>query len=120
MLRFSWQVFLDAHPHLRDSLVVVFWLSAMTFLGRTFFLHEMDNSIVIMLYLLTVFFISRFTSGYIYGVIGSFLSVFLFNFFFTEPYYSIDVYDAKYPMIFFIMLIVSLVTSAMTLSLIHI
>jgi len=68
-----------------------------------------------MLYLLTVFLISRFTSGYIYGVIGSFLSVFLFNFFFTEPYYSIDVYDAKYPMIFFIMLIVSLVTSAMTI-----
>jgi two-component system, OmpR family, sensor histidine kinase KdpD len=75
----------------------------------------LGESIVIMLYLLSVFLISRFTAGYWYGVASSLLSVLLFNFFFTEPYFSLNAYDARYPLIFVIMLIVSLFTTASTI-----
>ena len=106
---------LHGHRHLHDILVVFVWLAGMTLAGRLFLLHNLDISIIIMLYLLTVFFISRFTSGYVYGVVASILSVFLFNFFFTVPYFSFSAYDPKYPLIFLIMLVVSLVTSTMTI-----
>lgn len=79
----------------------------------------LTESIVIMIYLLTVFLISRFTVGYWYGAVSALLSVILFNFFFTEPYFSFDVYDAKYPLIFSIMLIVSIITSATTVRIRH-
>lgn len=79
----------------------------------------LTESIVIMIYLLTVFLISRFTVGYWYGAGSALLSVVLFNFFFTEPYYSFNAYDTKYPLIFAIMLIVSTITSATTVRIRH-
>lgn len=89
-------------------------LAMTTLVCRLLFHLALSESIVIMLYLLSVFLISRFTSGYWFGATSSLLSVFLYNFFFTEPYFSLNVYDAKYLLIFAIMLIVSLITSATT------
>ena len=89
-------------------------LAATTIVCRLLYQLVLNESIVIMLYLLTVFLISRFTVGYWYGAASSLIAVFLFNFFFTEPYFSINAYDAKYPLIFAIMLVVSFVTSATT------
>jgi two-component system, OmpR family, sensor histidine kinase KdpD len=85
-----------------------------TLIGLVAFRLMPSDSIVIMIYLLMVFLISRFTEGYWYGAVSSLASVFLFNFFFTQPYYSFHVYDARYPVIFGIMLVVSLITSATT------
>ncbi len=102
------------HRRLQNVLVVVGCLCLMTLVGRVFFLHDLDISIIIMLYLLTVLFISRFTTGYLSGIVASVLAVFLFNYFFTEPYFSLAAYDSKYPLIFLIMLAVSLLTSATT------
>jgi two-component system sensor histidine kinase KdpD len=107
-------IHLDVNEILRNLIRLLLMLTVTTVFSRALFHRGLDESIVIMMYLLTVFFISRMTTGYIYGVLSSLLSVFLFNFFFTEPYYSIIAYDAKYPLIFVIMLVVSLLTSAMT------
>lgn len=89
-------------------------LAVTTIICRLLFPFVFSESIVIMVYLLTVFLISRFTTGYWYGIVSSLFSVFLFNFFFTEPYFSLHVYDPNYPLIFLIMLVVSLITSATT------
>ncbi len=97
----------------------VIMLAATTLICRLLFHLVLNESIVIMIYLLTVFLISRFTAGYWYGAVSSLLAVFLFNFFFTEPYYSFVAYDPKYPLIFVIMLIVSIVTSATTVRVRH-
>ena len=67
-----------------------------------------------MAYILSVLVISRVTEGYAYGIAGSVLSVMLFNFFFTEPYYTFNAIQAGYPVTFLIMLLVALITSALT------
>ncbi|MEH6994309.1 DUF4118 domain-containing protein, partial [Neobacillus drentensis] len=69
---------------------------------------------VIMVYILSVLVISRITIGYVYGIVSSFLSVLAFNFFFTVPYYTFNAIQAGYPVTFFIMLLVALFASALT------
>ncbi len=56
------------------------------------------------------------TDGAVYGLIASFSAVLLFNYFFTVPYYSLQVDDSNYPITFFIMGITSLITSTITSS----
>lgn len=68
--------------------------------------HEIGNENIIMLYILSVLLISRWTSGYIYGIAASFLSVIFYHSIFAN---KIDIIS------FIIMLIVSLLTSALTL-----
>jgi two-component system, OmpR family, sensor histidine kinase KdpD len=89
-------------------------LAFVTAICRALYHVFLNDTIVIMLYLLVVFLISRYTDGYWYGTASSLAAVVLFNFFFTEPYYSFNVNDAKYPLIFLIMLVVSVITSATT------
>lgn len=106
---------LKIKPVLLNAGFSILLLAIITIGCRLLYHTVLSESVVIMLYLLTVFLISRYTTGYWYGVVSSLASVFLFNFFFTEPYFSLNAYDAKYPMIFGIMLIVSLITSATTI-----
>jgi two-component system sensor histidine kinase KdpD len=69
---------------------------------------------IILTYLLSVFFTSRLTEGFVYGVITSLGSVILFNFFFTEPLYTLRVNTPDYFYTFGIMLIVSIITGTLT------
>lgn len=69
---------------------------------------------VIMLYILSVLVISRTTSGYVYGLVGSVLSVLAYNYLFTEPRYTFLAVQAGYPITFIIMLLVAVITSALT------
>ncbi len=69
---------------------------------------------LIMIYILSVLIISRITSGYAYGVVASVLSVLIFNFLFTEPYFTFNTIQSSYPITFVIMLLVALITSALT------
>jgi two-component system sensor histidine kinase KdpD len=109
--RFNFKIKPNHFVYLAFTLLM---LAATTTICRLLFHSVLNESIVIMIYLLTVFLISRFTVGYWYGAVSSLVAVFLFNFFFTEPYYSFNVYDPKYPLIFVIMLVVSIITSATT------
>lgn len=68
----------------------------------------------IMVFILSVLVISRVTEGYFFGVISSLVSVLIFNFFFTEPYYTFNAYEKGYPLTFAIMLLVAFITSALT------
>lgn len=82
----------------------------------SFVLHRLDimNHNIIMVYIFSVLLISRMTEGYIYGIISSVISVLTFNFFFTEPYFSLNAIQSGYPLTFVIMLLVALITSALT------
>lgn len=76
-------------------------------------LHIGDQNII-MVYILSVLAISRTTQGYFYGVAFSVLSVLAFNFFFTVPSFTFNAIQPGYPVTFVVMLLVALVTSAMT------
>ncbi len=75
---------------------------------------DMGDQNIIMTYILSVLVISRVTAGYAYGIFASVASVLTFNFFFTEPYLTFNAIQAGYPLTFIIMLLVALITSALT------
>lgn len=97
-----------------DTLKTLGYLTVTTLLCIALRTLNIGNQIIITVYILAVLIVSRTTKGYVYGVAASVLSVLSFNFFFTEPYYTFDTIQPEYPITFFIMLIVALTTSALT------
>lgn len=66
------------------------------------------------IYILAVVIVSRVTSGYIWGIVASFLGVIGVNYYFTYPYFKINFIMNGYPLTFLCMLITSLLISTMT------
>ncbi|PGY06352.1 two-component sensor histidine kinase [Bacillus sp. AFS031507] len=98
----------------RDALKSIVLLMLATIVSIELRALGIGEQNVIMVYILSVLVISRITIGYLYGIVSSFLSVLAFNFFFTVPYYTFNAIQAGYPVTFFIMLLVALFASALT------
>jgi two-component system sensor histidine kinase KdpD len=96
---------------LKNAGVMVGILIAATLVSFGFRVLGFHESNFIMMYILGVLLIANFTTGYLYGILSSVLGVLIFNFFFTEPYYTLVAYSPEYPITFVIMLIVALITS---------
>ena len=82
---------LDAlHLSWRDAGVTLGVLCVVTTVS--FFIRSLagGESVVSMLYILGVLIISRFTTGYFYGIAASLISVFGVNYFFTAPYWKLN------------------------------
>ncbi|ERK28433.1 sensor histidine kinase [Clostridium intestinale] len=103
-LYFSW----------KDSLLTLGLIIIATFISLALREIDIGDQNIIMVYILFVLIISRITRGYMYGVMASLISVLTFNFFFTVPFYTFNAIQAGYPITFIIMLIVALITSALT------
>jgi len=73
----------------------------------------------VLVYILSVFLTSRYTKGYIYGIVASVISMLSFNFFFTQPLYTFNVDDTAYIFTFVVILIVAIFTSALTSKIIY-
>ena len=73
---------------------------------------------IVVFYILSVLFTSRFTKGYAYGIAASIMSILSFNFFFTEPLFTFKVDDSTYIFTFFVMFVSAISTSALTSKLI--
>lgn len=99
---------------LKNAAIVLGVLSAATLISFGFRALGFHESNYIMTYILGVLLVAYFTDGHLYGVLASFLGVLVFNFFFTQPYYTFLAYSPEYPVTFVIMLIVALVTSTLT------
>ncbi len=69
---------------------------------------------IIMIFILGVIIVNMKTRGYLLGFICSIISIFLFNFLFTDPRYSLEVYDKSYLATFPIMLIVTFTIGTLT------
>lgn len=70
-------------------------------------------------YVLSVLLVARFTRGYFYGILASLLCMANYNFFFTQPYYTFNVYDVSDIITISVMLIASILTSTLTSKLLH-
>lgn len=97
-----------------DTLKTIGFLLAATSLSMGLHALHLGNQNVIMIYILCVLIISRITIGYAYSIIASAISVLAFNFFFTSPYFTFNAKQADYPITFLVMLVVALITSALT------
>ena len=67
-----------------------------------------------LIFVLAVVLVSRFTDGYIYGILASMTAVVGVNYIFTYPYFEINFSLTGYPLTFVVMLGVACVVSALT------
>lgn len=81
------------------------------FLSRIF---DDNNPFAVPVFILAVALISRFTSGYFYGILASVLGVILVNYMFTYPFFQFNFSISGYPLTFAVMLLVALIISALT------
>lgn len=98
-----------------DSFIKMFFLLIIACILGMFIqrLNSSDTNIVL-IFLLAVFMTARVSEGYGYGLLASIIATFLFNYFFTAPYYTLSVYDSRYIITFIVMTVVSIITSAST------
>lgn len=94
------------------SLITFFITTCIAFI----FIKVMPDSLVniALIYILGLVIISRYTSGYIYGIISSVLCVIFVNYCFTFPYFELNFTLSGYPLTFLVMLSISLITCAST------
>ena len=107
---FAWYV---EKPSAKDYLLTVFIFAVCTLIGLLFQKLNLTDTNIVTIYILGVLITSIVTDGYLCSVAGSFLSVFLFCFFLTEPRMSFETYAVGYPVTFFIMLISSVLTGTL-------
>ncbi|MGN1276803.1 MAG: DUF4118 domain-containing protein [Floccifex sp.] len=97
-----------------DTLKLLFIVCGGTLLGKLFVKMGFSETNIVVIYILAVLLVARFTKGYIYGIVSSVVCLFCFNYFFTVPYYTLEVKDPSYMITFCIMLLTALITSALT------
>ncbi len=101
----------------RDLIVSVGLLIAATLLGYVFLGLGFTEANIITVYILGVLLISILTKYRIYALTSSLVSAILFNFFFTEPYFTMKAYEKGYPATFAIMLISAFISSTLAIKL---
>jgi two-component system sensor histidine kinase KdpD len=66
------------------------------------------------IFVLAVLLISRFTTGYLFGIVASVLGVICVNFIFIYPYWTVNFTLAGYPLTTLVYLVTSIMTCALT------
>ena len=92
-----------------DIFVTMAMLTAATLLGMVLFGSNLSTSSIMMVYLLGVLLVAVITSHRVYSMAASVASLFLFNFFFVQPRYSLAVYEPGYPVSFLVMFLTALI-----------
>ncbi len=98
----------------RNLAVTFSFIVLATVLGVLFQFWDFQPANTVLVYVFFVMLTSRFTKGYCYGLLATVLSFLLFNWFFTEPYYSLKINDPMYIITIIIMTVTATVTSALT------
>lgn len=98
----------------KDSLVTLSILSLTFFICFALKLIDHGDNYVSMIFVLAVFLVSRFTDGYLYGVVSSVLAVLGVNYAFTYPYFAFNFTLEGYPLTIISMLVVSIITCTLT------
>lgn len=76
--------------------------------------NDDNNPFAVSVYILAVTLIARFTEGYFFGAVSSFFALVLVNTLFSRPFGQFSMTMPGYPLTFAVMLIVSLLISALT------
>lgn len=98
---------------LRDVLITLLILALCTGIGYLFTDLGFSTANVIVVYILGVLTIAMLTAGRSYSLAASIMSVLIFNFFFTEPYFSLFS-DPSHIVTFIVMFATALFISSIT------
>jgi len=100
---------------IKNFILLIIIMALCTTISMLFKQKGMFESNIVMIYLLGILIFSYMAGGYLYSFFASVSGVLLYNFFFTEPYYTLYVYSPDYPITFLIMFIVGFITSMLTI-----
>lgn len=101
--------------HIRDVCISVGIFAAITVISFFFYRFSSDPTLnIAMLYTLGVFIITSYTDGYVIGFLFSICAVLSVNFFFTYPFRNFNFTIEGYRVAFAGMLIIGIITSAMS------
>ena len=99
---------------IKDLLFTILMLVLSYFLSYYMqFVFDVDT-LVPMVFVLGVFFVSLRTEGYVWGVLASLAGVMLVNFTFTAPYFEIDFITPVNMFAALVMLVIAIMTSTLT------
>lgn len=101
---------IQIHSILKNSMKSGIILLGATLLGVLFYHLGFTEANIIMVYILGVLLTSIVTSHQIYSLISSIASVFIFNFLFTSPRFTLRAYATGYPVTFVIMFLTAYIT----------
>lgn len=96
---------------IKDFIIYNSVLAACTLIGLLFRQLGFSDATIISVYILGVLVSAVMVTSYISNIIVSFEAMIVFNFFFTQPLFTLHAYDAEYPVTFVVMLIVSFISS---------
>lgn len=82
-----------------------------------FYTFDYNGPNIALIYILALVIIGRYTTGYIPGIVASVVGVICVNYLFTYPFFALNFTITGYPITFFVMLTVSIITSASTANL---
>ncbi|MDD5968295.1 MAG: DUF4118 domain-containing protein [Anaerostipes sp.] len=88
-------------------------LFAATCVGVVFHRFGFSEANIIMVYILSVLITAVITTYRGYSLASSIISVIVFNFFFTEPRYTLFAYDKGYPVTFIVMFLAAFITGSL-------
>lgn len=84
-----------------------------TIIGGLFYYLGFSEANIITVYTLGVLVTAIITSRRVYSVVSSVLGVLVFNFFFTEPRFTLNAYDSGYPATFIIMFVAAFIAGTL-------
>lgn len=99
---------------IKDAAITIGTMMLILFMNLNLQRYFFMESLVPMISVLGVFFISLKTEGYIWGVTASLLSVLKVNYVFTFPYYTLDLISKESIFSAMVMLVVAIMTSTLT------
>lgn len=98
---------------IKDVIISISIMIFVTCIGYLFQWLGFSEANIITIYILGVLIISVMTSQRIYSIVSSVVSVLVFNFFFTDPYFTFQAYGSGYPVTFMIMFLAAFMTSGL-------
>lgn len=105
----------EPYRPLRNGIILVFIMFLCTTISMLFSPIRISESNIVMIYLLGILVFSILAEGYFYSLFASVCVVLLYNFFFTEPYYTLKVDNSDYIITFFVMFFVGVTASMLTI-----
>lgn len=96
-----------------DLMRSIGFLIMATVIGGFFRYWKMPDSNIVMVYIIAVLLTAVFTSRKRYSLVISAVSVLVFNYFLTEPYFTMKAYSEDYPITFLTMFCAAFVTSTL-------
>ena len=100
-------------PNWKSILITIGVLAAATGIAMLFSYLGISEASIVTVYVLSVVLTAVFTQNYLCGSVSAIASVLVYNLLFVEPRFSLRVNDAGTYVTFVVMLIASLVTSAL-------